>query len=1589
MAINETVKATADFSSVEKALIKVTRSWENLAKAHERVNNVSKTYVAKLNKIVASLERQSKKIDTAVSTLQKYIDKIGKVGAAESKASNSIAKANKSISDQQLKSKKASKSKEELALAAEKAAKKEKLLKDEATKANADLVKQGLVANKTAKSKKDLMNAAHEAALKENALRDKAAKANAELVKQGLVSGKTAKSKKDLMNAAHEAALKENALRDKAARANAELERQGLISKKAAKGKEELRAAADKLAKREKQLQINAAWANYEIERQGLGSKKTAKTKEELRAAAEKAAWAEKKLKDEAAKTNADLVKQGLVSDKTAKSKKDLMNAAHEAALKENVLRDKAKATNAELVRQGLASNKTAKSKKDLMNAAHEAALKENALRDKAKAATLALERQGIKTRVATKSKTQLAIAALRAAGGETRLEAATKKATTATNSLTVSWSSMVRFMTTHITYRLVFGLIRGLQDGTAEAIALGKAIAEVRTISQQNASSTNEWLSSLRGLSDSFGLDILDQTEAAYQALSNQVANSREEVVNFLNVANKFAITAKTSTATSVNLLTAGINAFGLRADEAEEYAANLFKTIELGRIRAEELESTIGRVNILASQLGVSYQEVNAALSSITIQGVKSSEAMTQIRGIFLKLIKPTKEMNKLFFELGIDSAETGIKVYGFTGLMEILREKTKGSTTELAKYISRIRGISGALALTGDKLRRFNAIMEESGDAQEAFAAAFGLSIREESKRLEVALTRIKNYFTEDLGRGLLEFFYEATDGFKKLEEVGIQFVLLLKGIGDFATLVNNAAKAVGGLKTVVAGLAAVFFTLNFNPFGLVLTGLALLTAKILEHRAHIQKLTKDEYKKWEEASRKVRLEQDKLFTKDINTATKNLEKLTGSYTKLYVSATKDANEHLKKNKAWYKELSKAAKTSIDTVRQRNESLFSEAEELLRRSESNVKNARKNIAKIGEGYDKKIFDFNLQDLEVDEQISSITTKIQQLKNEASGIQFYDKFEPALANIVGYTDQLLQLENQRYKKDRELFKSSNEYQSLLRSQMSDQRELAKIRSDLAKDIAAGAPSYLIEEGRQKEYEILTKIRDEQNELYKEHGLSADAQSKYNDLKKFEEEQTKRILEIEKERVKNSIALVNLKAAHKEITEFDYNELLLSNKLIPKETYETIKKNLLKAYDTIATEGKKFNINVFGTQKKAEEELLKLKSVFAAKEKQQRNLRGVEETREFHNNQKQILDERVKAFEIAQETVRKLTAQTFKDTGFENFLKVVKRNYAVLKDELYNQSEIKSVEKTLQLITQFENAPTDAAKKVLLDNLKTFDADLKGSVDKLVKDHPKLGTIFESNSVKIANSTGYLNGSIQQLMKSLEYINISDQFKEASLQAEQLRGNVTKFNTDLLNNKTGDQLRGKLIEEGLLEVTQDEGYTKRLEAQRIAFEKFNAEQARVQSEALENYRNSQIYFDNINRSVTTLVNKFSTFTNNLQLLNLNIQRASNSLTLNPTTYKAAGGFVPKGTDTIPAMLSPGEFVVNARATRRFYGQLLAMNNSVPRFADGGPVTTNNSTTVGDIHISANERMNVIELGNQLRREIRRGTIRL
>ena len=141
------------------------------------------------------------------------------------------------------------------------------------------------------------------------------------------------------------------------------------------------------------------------------------------------------------------------------------------------------------------------------------------------------------------------------------------------------------------------------------------------------------------------------------------------------------------------MNLITGTLNAYHMASSQAEAVAAQFFGTIQIGRVRGEQLASVLPKVTAVSSELGVSLQEVNSMMVAMTIAGVKPAEAATALRGAMMALLKPSADLKKELHDLGFESGPQMIAAEGMEGTLLKLRSTTDENITNFARLIPNV--------------------------------------------------------------------------------------------------------------------------------------------------------------------------------------------------------------------------------------------------------------------------------------------------------------------------------------------------------------------------------------------------------------------------------------------------------------------------------------------------------------------------------------------------------------------------------------------------------------------------------------------------------------------------------------------------------------------------------------------------------------------------------------------------------------------------------------------------------------------------------------------------------------------------------
>lgn len=405
------------------------------------------------------------------------------------------------------------------------------------------------------------------------------------------------------------------------------------------------------------------------------------------------------------------------------------------------------------------------------------------------------------------------------------------------------SWDQPLKFAALQTARKMIYTIITDVRQGLQAIQDLEIKISEIRTISQNKQLSFGQWRDEIRRISDETGRTLEDVTQGVYETVSNQVGEG-QKAISFIGDVAKFQRAAVTDVTTSVDLLSGAINAYKADTRDATEISASLFKTIEVGRVTAKEMGGEYGNIAVQAAQLGISMDELNAALSLLTIQGIKYSYAATQMRNIMLKMIKPTEDMKKLYREWGFESAEQAIKANGLVGVLKKLNDEMQkanleeGGSTRIAALGGNVRAISGILGLIGNNMEAYNQTLDKFATKNAYFIKASNIAVESHGKVVQVELNKIRNFFVDSIGSGIMRYtaaLIETTGGASNI----------MSKFGGILESIPAAAVAAGliALTSKVHGLATAFKSTNVE-------NITFLRNYVVAHNETIQKMMLEE-------------------------------------------------------------------------------------------------------------------------------------------------------------------------------------------------------------------------------------------------------------------------------------------------------------------------------------------------------------------------------------------------------------------------------------------------------------------------------------------------------------------------------------------------------------------------------------------------------------------------------------------------------------------------------------------------------------------------------------------------------------------
>lgn len=338
---------------------------------------------------------------------------------------------------------------------------------------------------------------------------------------------------------------------------------------------------------------------------------------------------------------------------------------------------------------------------------------------------------------------------------------------------------------------------------GVGGASGLQGQLREVNTLLGATGAAGDRSLKALqdetRALSDELGISQSELADGLYQALSAGVP--RDNVFEFLATSAKAGIGGVADTATAVDGISTIVNAFGRDASEAGTVADSMFAAVRGGKTTFGELSSAMSTVAPAAAAAGVSFQEVNAGIATLTAGGATTSQASTQLRAALVGLQRPSEEMTSIFQAAGYESAQAAIESEGLGAALGIVADAADGDNGKLTQLLGSVEAVGAAQVLAGTGAEKFAAEMAAQDEAAGGAAAAFD-EVSQSSGRAWTEFTTQLNNVAIAIGQQLLP---PLTDLLGKVSEN------LFPLLEQAAAYVQPAIEWFGTLGERFAGLA----------------------------------------------------------------------------------------------------------------------------------------------------------------------------------------------------------------------------------------------------------------------------------------------------------------------------------------------------------------------------------------------------------------------------------------------------------------------------------------------------------------------------------------------------------------------------------------------------------------------------------------------------------------------------------------------------------------------------------------------------------------------------------------------------------
>lgn len=330
--------------------------------------------------------------------------------------------------------------------------------------------------------------------------------------------------------------------------------------------------------------------------------------------------------------------------------------------------------------------------------------------------------------------------------------------------------------------------------------------------------------------LSTKTGLAASELGNTMYDALSSGIPASDDmsEALGFLEKNTKLAKAGFTDVNTATTATAKVLNAYKMDVSETDRIHKVLMQTQNKGITTVNELGSVLSQVTPTASAMGVSFEQVGAALAGMTAQGTPTAQATTQLNQLIAELGKNGTQANKAMMDMyeGMGYGKKSFKELMDEGvtLVDIIVDMegyAKENDKSLIDMFGSLEAGKAALSMAGDNAITFTDNLEAMKTKTDVVGEAYDKVTDTFKEKSAKVVNSLKN-----VGIAAYSKFEKPLKKSMDVAQGSVDELSKQMSNGKLGKSVDKIAEAFGKLIEVAAKLAGKAIPLLVNGFSFLI-------------------------------------------------------------------------------------------------------------------------------------------------------------------------------------------------------------------------------------------------------------------------------------------------------------------------------------------------------------------------------------------------------------------------------------------------------------------------------------------------------------------------------------------------------------------------------------------------------------------------------------------------------------------------------------------------------------------------------------------------------------------------------------------